>query len=64
MRTLVQFLVYMLLAVIAIVFGVILGNYGSWYFAWFVGTGMIVLVAVAGGTWMDTHDDVAGSDDE
>jgi hypothetical protein len=59
MKTFLQFLIYMLLAVVAIVMGVILGDYGSWYFAWFVGTGMIVLVAAAGGAWMDAHDDTA-----
>lgn len=57
MKTLFQFLIYMFLAFLAIVMGVILGDYGSWYFAWFVGTAMIVLVAAAGGAWMETHDD-------
>ena len=57
MKTFLQFLIYMLLAVVAIVMGVILGDYGSWYFAWFVGTAMIVLVAAAGGAWMDAHDE-------
>lgn len=60
MKTFLQFLIYMLLAAVAIVLGVILGDYGSWYFAWFVGTGMIVLVAAAGGAWMDTHDEGTG----
>ena len=57
MKTFLQFLIYMLLAVVAIVMGVILGDYGSWYFAWFVGTAMIVLVAAAGGAWMGAHDE-------
>ena len=57
MKTFLQFLIYMLLAVVAIVMGVILGDYGSWDFAWFVGTAMIVLVAAAGGAWMDAHDE-------
>lgn len=62
MKTFLQFLVYMLLAVVAIVMGVILGDYGSWYFAWFVGTAMIVLVAAAGGAWMDAHDETPEGD--
>lgn len=62
MKTFLQFLIYMLLAVVAIVMGVILGDYGSWYFAWFVGTAMIVLVAAAGGAWMDAHDETPESD--
>jgi predicted outer membrane lipoprotein len=48
-----QFVVYMLIAVIAIVLGVIIGDYGSWYFSWLVGTGMMVLVSAAGGAFMD-----------
>ncbi|MGA0587762.1 hypothetical protein ACO2Q2_11620 [Dyella sp. KRB-257] len=62
MKTFLQFLIYMLLAVVAIVMGVILGDYGSWYFAWFVGTAMIVLVAAAGGAWMDAHDETSEED--
>lgn len=62
MKTFLQFLIYMLLAVVAIVMGVILGDYGSWYFAWFVGTAMIVLVAAAGGAWMDAHDETPEGD--
>ncbi len=62
MKTFLQFLIYMLLAVVAIVMGVILGDYGSWYFAWFVGTAMIVLVAAAGGAWMDAHDEAPEED--
>ena len=56
MKTLLHFPIYMLLTAVAIVMGVILGEHGSWYFAWFVGTAMIVLVAAAGGAWMDAHD--------
>lgn len=62
MKTFLQFLIYMLLALVAIVMGVILGDYGSWYFAWFVGTAMIVLVAAAGGAWMDAHDETPEGD--
>ena len=59
MRTLTQFVGYLLLALIAIVLGVILGDDAPWYFAWLVGTVMLVLVAAAGGAWMDTQDEEA-----
>ncbi len=57
MKTLFQFLMYMLIAIVVIVLGVILGDYASWYFAWLVGTVMIVLVAAAGGAWMDAQEE-------
>ncbi len=59
MRTLTQFVVYLVIALIAIVLGVILGDYAPWYFAWVVGTVMLVLVAAAGGAWLDTQDEEA-----
>ena len=59
MKTLFVFILYFLIAVIAIVLGVIIGDYGSWYFAWLVGTGMMVLVAAAGGAWMDSQEEDA-----
>ena len=57
MKTLFQFLLYLLIALVTIVLGVILGDYASWYFAWIVGTVMIVLVSAAGGAWLDTQDE-------
>lgn len=48
----------MLLVVVVIVMGVILGDYGLWYFVWFVGIVMIVLVVVVGGVWMDVYDEM------
>ena len=56
MKTLVQFLLFLLIALLAIVLGVILGDYAPWYFAWLVGTVMLVLVAAAGGAWLDTQE--------
>lgn len=57
MKTFLYFVLFMFLAAIAIVIGVIIGDYGSWYFAWLVGTGLIVLIAVAGGTLFDAQED-------
>ena len=57
MKTFLYFALFMFLAFIAIIIGVIIGDYGSWYFAWLVGTAMIVLIAVAGGVLFDAQDE-------
>lgn len=57
MKTFLYFLMYSILAVAAIVLGVIIGDYGSWYFAWLVGTGMIVLVAAASAAFFDSQEE-------
>lgn len=55
MKTFLQFMLYLAIAVGAIAIGVIAGNYGLWYFSWLVGTALIVLFAVAGGVLFDTQ---------
>ncbi len=57
MKTLIQFLIYLLIAVVVIVLGIILGDAASWYFAWLVGTVMIVLISAAGGAFLDAQEE-------
>lgn len=57
MKTFLLFLIFMIIAVLVIVMAVILGDAGAWYFAWLVGTAMIVLIAAAGGVMLDTQDE-------
>jgi FtsH-binding integral membrane protein len=56
MKTLLHFLLLLAGAVIAIVIGVVVGDYGAWYFSWLIGTIMIVLFAAAGGVLYDTQE--------
>ena len=56
MKTLLQFLLFLAAAVIAIVLGVVVGDYGAWYFSWLIGTIMIVLFAAAGGVLFDAQE--------
>jgi hypothetical protein len=56
MRILRQFLMFMVVAVIAIVLGVVIGDYGAWYFSWLIGTATIVLFAAAGGVLFDAQE--------
>ncbi len=64
MKTAVHFLLFMLIAVLVIVMAVMLGDSGAWYFAWLIGTAMIVLIAAAGGALLDAQDERARSLEE
>jgi predicted outer membrane lipoprotein len=57
MKTILHFVMLLAGTALAIVIGVILGDYGAWYFSWVVGTIMIVLIAAAGGVLLDTQED-------
>jgi predicted outer membrane lipoprotein len=39
----------------ALLFAVVAGDYAPWYFAWMVGTVMIVLIAAAGAVLFETQ---------
>ncbi len=55
MKTAIKFVVLMGIALLAIVLAVILGETGAWYFAWLLGTVVIVLVSAAGGAMLDAQ---------
>ena len=61
MRTFLYFLLFMIVAAVVIILAAILGDVGAWYFAWLVGTTMIVLVSAAGGALLDAQEEHAGS---
>jgi cyd operon protein YbgT len=42
--------------IFAILLAVLTGDYAPWYFAWLVGTTMIILIAVAGAVLFETQD--------
>lgn len=50
-----RILVYTLLALLLIFLTIILGEFGPWYFAWIIGTVMLVLISAAGGAMLDTQ---------
>lgn len=59
MKTFLQFSLFMVIAMLMILMAIVLGETGAWYFAWLVGTGMIVLITAAGGAMLDTQDELA-----
>ncbi|MHB1530554.1 hypothetical protein [Acidithiobacillus sp.] len=46
-----------LIMVLSLFLAVICGDYGPWYFAWLVGTTMIVLIAAAGAVMFDKQEE-------
>ncbi|HYW93799.1 MAG TPA: hypothetical protein VFA95_15285 [Gammaproteobacteria bacterium] len=56
MKTAVQFGFWFVLALVALLLAILLGERASWYFAWVIGTLMIVLIAVAGTVMLDAQD--------
>jgi len=57
MSTLIRFVIYMFIAVLVIILAAMLGDNGPWYFAWLVGTVMIVLISAAGAGLLDTQEE-------
>jgi len=55
----VRYIIAMTLAALAILFAIILGDYGPWYLSWFLGTGFMVLVAVSAGVLFEAQEDAA-----
>ncbi|NHN81546.1 hypothetical protein GOB88_08795 [Acetobacter lovaniensis] len=62
--TLLRFAGLGLALVVALLFAVFVGDQGPWYFAWVVGTVMIILVAAAGGVLFDAQAEEAVSKGE
>lgn len=56
MNTFLRFVIYAVIAVLVIILAVILGDLGAWYFAWLLGTMMLVLVTAAGAALLDTQE--------
>ena len=57
MRSFLYFILFLVVAILVTVLAAILGNEGAWYFAWLIGTVMIVLVSAAGGAMLDAHEE-------
>ncbi len=56
MKNLFTFIGMALILALSLFLAVITGDYGPWYFAWLVGTVMIVLIAVAGAVMFEKQE--------
>lgn len=61
MKTFLWFLLFLVLAFVVILLAVMLGDLGAWYFAWLIGTVMIVLVAATGAALLDAQEEHAAA---
>ena len=61
MKTFLYFLLFMFIAAVVILLAAMLGDLGAWYFAWLIGTAMIVLIAAAGAALLDTQEEHAAA---
>lgn len=52
-----RYIIFMAIAAVAILIGIILGDYGPWYLSWLLGTGFMVLVAVSAGVYFEAQED-------
>ena len=57
MKGLLTFIAGTVIIAFALFLAVITGDYGPWYFAWLVGTTMIVLISAAGAAMFDRQDE-------
>ena len=55
-----RYLIALFIAGLAILIGIVLGDYGSWYLSWFLGTGFMVLVAVSAGVFFEAQEEAGG----
>jgi hypothetical protein len=54
-----RYIIAMALTALAILFAIILGDYGPWYLSWFLGTGFMVLVAACAGVLFEAQEEAA-----
>jgi predicted outer membrane lipoprotein len=62
MRTFWNFVILVVLAGLAILLGIALGERGAWYFAWLLGTVVAVMVAAGAGVMLDAQDAIAAAE--
>ena len=62
MRTFWTFVILVVLAGLAILLGIALGERGAWYFAWLLGTVVAVMVAAGAGVMLDAQDAIAAAE--
>ena len=54
---LLKFVVYFVIVSVILFLCIILGDRAPWYFAWVLGTGMIILIAVSGAVLLEGQEE-------
>jgi predicted outer membrane lipoprotein len=60
MRQVIKIVALALVLALALALAVVAGDYGPWYFAWLVGTTMIVLIAASGAVLFEAQESARG----
>jgi predicted outer membrane lipoprotein len=55
MKTIIKFIALAVILVLALLLAVVTGDLAPWYFAWLVGTMMIVLIAASGAVMFEAQ---------
>lgn len=61
---LLRYIIALAIAGLAILFAIILGDYGPWYLSWVLGTGFMILVAASAGVLFEAQDDARKADEK
>lgn len=56
---LLNYIVALVVAGLAVLLGIIIGDYGPWYMCWFLGTGFMILVAASSGVLFEAQEEAA-----
>lgn len=64
MKSFIKFVALAGILALALFVAVVMGDDGSWYFAWLVGTTMIVLIAASGAVLMDAQEGAGAAGSE
>lgn len=59
LRYFLLFALFFAVSLLALFMAIVLGDAAPWYFAWVVGTAMMILIAAAGAALYDTQEDGA-----
>lgn len=57
MASFIRYIIWFTISMIAIVLGIVLGDYGAWYLSWILGTATMVLVAAMAGVLFEAQED-------
>ncbi|MFG1294510.1 MULTISPECIES: hypothetical protein [Xanthobacter] len=61
---LLNYIIALVVAGLAVLLGIIIGDYGPWYMCWFLGTGFMILVASSAGVLFEAQEDAANASAE
>jgi cyd operon protein YbgT len=59
-----KFIVYFVIAMVILLLCIVLGNEAPWYFAWILGTVMIILIAVSAAVLFEGQEEEQGQERE